>query len=103
LDPTGELIHHRLYREHCYISPEGYLVKDLRILGRQLANVLLVDNAAYSYAFQLDNGVPVLPYFQGKNDYELVALESYLLSLVNEPELRAYNRKLFQLPRYLEF
>jgi CTD small phosphatase-like protein 2 len=50
------------------------LIKDLRIIGRKLANILLVDNAAYSYAFQLDNGVPVLPYFQGKNDYQLIAL-----------------------------
>lgn len=34
-----------------------------------MKDVLLVDNAAYSYAYQLDNGVPILPYFKGKNDY----------------------------------
>jgi len=44
-------------------------VKDLRILGRPLADVLLIDNAAYSYAYQPDNGVPILNYFQGKNDF----------------------------------
>jgi CTD small phosphatase-like protein 2 len=78
LDPEGDLIQHRLYREHCFISNEGYFVKDLRILDRPLKDVLLVDNAAYSYAFQLDNGVPILPYFKGKHDYELRALENYL-------------------------
>lgn len=101
LDPKGELIQHRLYREHCSISNEGYYIKDLRILGREMKNVLLVDNAAYSYAFQLDNGVPILPYFKGKNDYELKVLGEYLLSLVSEPELRRPNQRLFKLNRYL--
>jgi CTD small phosphatase-like protein 2 len=81
LDPKKELIQHRLYREHCHVSNEGYFVKDLRIIGRSLRNLLLVDNAAYSYAYQLDNGVPILPYFQGKNDFELKALGDYLLGL----------------------
>lgn len=46
-----------------------------------MRNLLLVDNAAYSYAYQLDNGVPIIPYFQGKNDFELKALGEYLLTL----------------------
>jgi CTD small phosphatase-like protein 2 len=53
-------------------------VKDLRVINRNLANMVLVDNAAYSYAFQLDNGLPIIPYYEGKNDYELKALQTYL-------------------------
>lgn len=101
LDPEGDLIHHRLYRDHCSLSPSGYFVKDLRILGRPMRDVLLVDNAAYSYAYQLDNGVPILPYFQGNNDYELKALETYLLKMSMESELRAPNSNFFKLNRYL--
>ena len=101
MDPKGNLIHHRLYREHCHISKEGYFVKDLRILGRKMKDVLLVDNAAYSYAYQLDNGVPILPYFSGKNDFELKMLGNYLINLQKETQLRAPNQKLFQLNRYL--
>jgi CTD small phosphatase-like protein 2 len=48
-------------------------IKDLRILNRSLAEMILVDNAAYSYAFQLENGIPILPFYEGK-DYELSAL-----------------------------
>jgi CTD small phosphatase-like protein 2 len=65
-----------------------------------MKNLLLVDNAAYSYAYQPDNGVPILPYFQGKNDFELKALGDYLLSLSNEKELRCINSKIFKLNRY---
>lgn len=77
LDPEG-LVQHRLFREHCLQSPENVYVKDLRVLGRPLSDVVLVDNAAYSYAYQVDNGVPVLPFYDAKHDFELVALERYL-------------------------
>ena len=32
LDPTGELIQYRLYRDSCYQTPDGVYVKDLRII-----------------------------------------------------------------------
>jgi len=34
LDPNHEFIQHRLYREHCYQTPEGMYCKDLRIINR---------------------------------------------------------------------
>lgn len=49
-------------------------MKDLRLLGRDLAKVVLVDNAAYSYAFQFSNGIPIIPFFEDKADLELRAL-----------------------------
>ena len=58
LDPKKELVQHRLYRRHCDYIYEGYYVKDLRLLNRDLSRMVFVDNAAYSYAFQVDNGSP---------------------------------------------
>jgi CTD small phosphatase-like protein 2 len=69
LDPHNEYIQHRLYREHCHLTADGVYVKDLRIIARDLSQVLLVDNAAYSYAYQIDNAIPIIPYYKGKNDY----------------------------------
>lgn len=48
--------------------------KDLRVMDRELKDVVLVDNAAYSYAAQPDNGIPILPYYHGKQDFELQVL-----------------------------
>ena len=42
LDPEG-LISHRLYRDHCTFK-QGYLLKDLSLLGRDLSRILIVDN-----------------------------------------------------------
>ena len=69
LDPENKYIHHRLYREHCYGTAEGMYVKDLRVIDRPSSELVLVDNAAYSYAFQIDNGIPIIPYYEGKVDY----------------------------------
>jgi hypothetical protein len=31
--------------------------------------MVLVDNAAYSYAFQPENGIPIIPYYHGDKDF----------------------------------
>ena len=52
LDPCGDLVHFRLYREHCVQTAEGLYVKDLRVLAnRDLKDVVIVDNAVHSFAF----------------------------------------------------
>lgn len=43
LDPK-RLISHRYFRDSCWRSEEGFYVKDLRVIDRDLRNVLLVDN-----------------------------------------------------------
>lgn len=76
LDPEGVLFHHRLYRQHCTMLEDIY-IKDLSRINRDLSSAVLVDNAAYSYCLQLTSGIPILPYYDGK-DFELSALEGYL-------------------------
>lgn len=70
-------------------------MKDLRVLGRDLSKVVLIDNAAYSYSFQVDNGIPILPYYEGSTDFELKALRNYLMGLTGD--VRESNRKAFRL------
>ena len=103
LDPNHEHVHHRLFREHCYLVPNGPYVKDLRILNRKLDKVVLIDNAAYSYAFQLENGIPIIPYYHGKNDFELSALRKYLEKLLLVDDVRKVNRSTFLLHHYRSY
>lgn len=49
LDPTGELIHGKLFRDSCIQTPEGVHIKNLLVLDRDLRETVLIDNAAYSY------------------------------------------------------
>ena len=100
LDPDHEYVHHRLFREHCFLSAEGLYVKDLRILGRDLSGVALVDNAAYSYAYQLENAVPIFPYYHGQVDFELRMLEDYCLKMMQVKDVRELNQRTFKLHQY---
>jgi len=70
LDPEHLYIDHRLYREQCITTDEGVHIKNLRILEkyRNLKDIVLVDNAAYSFGFQLTNGIPIIPFYDNKND-----------------------------------
>ena len=65
--------------------------------------MILIDNAAYSYAYQIDNGIPILPYFKGKNDFQLKALQTYIQSMMFQKDVRELNKKTFKLQRYQEF
>ncbi len=63
---ADRVIQHRLYRESCTLVDNQVFVKDLRIIGRPLENLVLVDNAPHCYMLQLNNGIPILPYYKGK-------------------------------------
>lgn len=66
IDPEGEIFQHRLYRQHCTCINDFYF-KDLSRINRDPRRMVLVDNAAYSYVLQLNNGIPILPYYDGKD------------------------------------
>ncbi len=63
--------------------------------------MLLVDNSAYSYGLQIDNGIPILPYYQGKEDQELHHLASFLTMIslyqYKAMDLRQILRDIFNL------
>ena len=104
LDPHKQYIQHRLFRDSCVYTDEGVYVKDLRILAnRDLNDVILVDNAAYSFGFQLENGVPIIPFYENKNDQELKHLTTYLKMLSKEKNLREVNKRTFKLHLYTQY
>lgn len=77
IDPHHEIFVKRLYRESCIrTSDGGVYVKDLRIFqpSRKLEDILIVDNAVYSFGYQLENGIPIIPFYNDRKDEELLHL-----------------------------
>ncbi|CAD8151823.1 unnamed protein product [Paramecium octaurelia] len=97
LDPSRKWVSYRLYRENCIQTQQGIYVKDLRIINRDLKDIVLIDNAAYSYAFQIENGIPIIPYIDNVKDVELLGVIDYLKILLQINDVREINVKTFLL------
>ena len=98
LDPKNELIDFRLYRDSCFLTHNDFLIKDLRIIqNADLKDIIIVDNAIHSFAFQLDNGVPIYDYIKDDSDLELYHLIPYLNLLLECDDIREMNKKVFKI------
>jgi RNA polymerase II subunit A small phosphatase-like protein len=75
LDPTGNLITHALYRQHCtYMKRENLYAKDLTFLDRDMERVRLCDNNPHSFRLQRDRGILVPDFIGDPSDMYLLGL-----------------------------
>jgi CTD small phosphatase-like protein 2 len=78
IDPENKFFDLRLYRENCIKIGRAY-IKDLRIFkGRDLENIIILDNSLYSFANQLSNGILINSFYDDPRDAELANIGSYL-------------------------
>jgi len=100
VDPEHKLIHHRLFRTHC-INVEGNFVKDLRVLGRDLAKTMIIDNSPPAFTNQVNNGIPIVSWYQDKFDTELMRTIPVLQKLRTLPDVRPAIKKYFMTKKLI--
>lgn len=83
----SRVIKGRLFRENCTIT-NGLYVKDLNILGKNLKDVIIVDNNPISYSVNKENGIPIKTWHYDKGDYELEKLVPFLTYLSGVEDVR---------------
>ena len=66
-----------------------------------MKDVLIIDNYVYSFAFHLENGIPIVPFFGEKDDTEMIKVIKYIASIHDKEDLRVPNNKVFQLKKIL--
>ena len=76
-------------------------MKDLTIFSGEVTvdDIVIVDNNIYSFAFNLENGIPILNYMGDKEDDQLIKIAQYLEYLKNSKNLRIENERIQQLKR----
>lgn len=61
----NNLTRHRLYRDHCTFMYNVF-IKDLKRLGRNMEDILILDNSPISYLFQKQNALPIKTWLDDK-------------------------------------
>ena len=109
IDPMKSFFKYRLYRHNCVEVPRPDMpnstlyVKDLRIIKNiPLENMVIIDNSVLSFAFHLDNGIPILPFYSNKEDIEMNSLKDYLQKLAKLDNLTINNAAALNLRDLLE-
>ena len=78
-------IKYRLFREHCTFN-NGIYIKDLKIFDRKINNMIIIDNNPLSYDNNIENGIPILSWYDNINDTELLKLLP-LLKYMSNPDV----------------
>lgn len=92
LDPQRKLFRQRLYQEDCSCVL-GHYIKDLNVLGRDLAKTVVLDNAPHTYPHHLMNTIPISSWSGEPDDRELQRLIPYMDKLCTAEDFREVLKK----------
>ena len=106
MDPTNKYFKYRLYRNNCSlvdIDGNKFYVKDLDIFNEfyDLKDIIIIDNSVLSFIYHLENGIPIVPYYNEDKDGSLYVVGLYLIHIFKEYDLREANKKYINLESFL--
>jgi CTD small phosphatase-like protein 2 len=87
-----------MFRDSC-LAVEGNFLKDLTVLGRDMSQMVLVDNSPHAFGYQIDNGIPIESWFDDPKDTELLKLDRFLNTLHGCKDVRKAVRTEFETYR----
>ena len=86
---TKNYFSYKLFREQCSFENNIY-IKDLKKLGRDLKDVIIIDNSPKSYKYNKENGIPISTWFDDENDRELYNITQILEFLSDVDDVRVF-------------
>ena len=64
------------------------------------SEMVIIDNLIYSFANDLENGIPIKPYIKGKEDYELEYIANILDGVKKRADVTSYLKEVLRLDRF---
>ena len=83
----NKVIKYRLNRSHCRHYQNIY-IKDLKVINRNLKDMIIIDNNPESYLMDKENAIPILTWEDDENDNELIKLIPVLKYLAEVNDVR---------------
>ncbi|XP_052723886.1 uncharacterized protein LOC128193806 [Vigna angularis] len=87
LDPHNKIFSQRFYRDSCKWE-DGHCLKDLTVLGTDLAKVFIIDNSPRVFRLHVNNGIPIKSWYWDRTDHALIDLLPFLEKLVDVDDVR---------------
>jgi Dullard-like phosphatase family protein len=84
----NKIIKYKLNRSHCLFY-QGTYIKDLKVINRNIKDLIIIDNNPASYVLNQENGIPILSWFDNPNDRELMRLVPLLKYLSKVSDVRS--------------
>lgn len=79
-------------------------MKDFGVVAnRKIEDMIMIDNLVYSYALNLENGIPIKPYFDGQDDRELKYLADILERMQSYDDARTFIQNNFKLNSFYSY
>ena len=91
---------YKLFREHCIFFNNTY-IKDLTRVGRDLKDMIIIDNSPLAYMLQTENALPILSWYDDPRDKELSKMMSVLERLALVDDVRPFIKQVVQDQRVL--
>lgn len=99
LDPEGSIFDHLIYRDHRWFRNEANYTKDLKLLGRDMAGVCIVENSPVSVRLNRQNAILVKDFLgMSYRDVDLFSVREVLLSWVAAGSAAPIDRYLMSHP-----
>ena len=78
-----KIFDYKLFREHTFIDNSQNYIKDLSKIGRNLENILIIDNTKENFVFQPENGILISSFIIDNNSLNIKQKDKCLLELKN--------------------
>ena len=88
----------RLYRQNCLFN-NGKYIKDLKQIGKDLKDIIIIDNNPISYSMNQENAIPILTWYDDLNDNELDKLIPLMVYLSKVDDVRPIIKKIVNFQR----
>ena len=75
IESKEKIFDYNFGREHCVLC-ENTLVKDISLIGRDLSNIIIVDDNENSFKLNEENGIKISKFkgYQGKGTIKMIIL-----------------------------